>query len=478
MHDKMIEFIRENPGEATSQILAERFLMFKCPDPQLAHRAVEAILAKDRRCFFSENKTWEAEKFDSSSGDSLSELPLAAIHLLEHSAGNRTQIHHVSVWAVHPEPTCLLSEWLRDPSSLSADDQALLVAEPDALEKPKSRGDIIAEIASVLDCHVPFYITRRQQSLLWRLFLDEGESCNDDGITLNQLFSGAELQRPRPLTLEKCYATLFGSDPIAASPAESGKFLGECAREVIARLRQLGIETREELEEKEASRGTEINLEGKTFSRRDLSQLPSKPGVYAFTNKAGHYLYIGKSSNLKRRVGGYFRQSEESPGKVEALREQSHGLTVVPCGSELEALIYEYRLIRKHAPSLNSQKAISERKGEFASFPDSIVLLPHAEEGKAMSFWFRAGQKTAIKPFDPHCSDQPGLEQELQDFFFSHKLTSSPNDFPEQEISTRWITRHRDSLICIPAATYVSGKEMLDAMISYWKEMYSGGFSL
>ena len=35
-------------------------------------------------------------------------------------------------------------------------------------------------------------------------------------------------------------------------------------------------------------------------------QLPTSPGVYAFTDSAGHPLYVGKSVNLRRRVRGYF----------------------------------------------------------------------------------------------------------------------------------------------------------------------------
>lgn len=468
----MISFIRENPGEATSQVLAEQFLHFKSPNPQLAHRAVEAILDRDRRCQFSDQGTWEATQVEiGGKGERLGEMPMLAVHLLEHTVGKTSEVYHVSAWTIHPELTCVLSEWLCDPRRLSSEDKSYLVMEDDAGYERKSRNQILSELGTLLDHYLPVYLTRRQQSLLWRLYLLEGETCNDDGITLHELFRLGEIDRPRPLTLQKSYAILFGSEPTTTDPGQGGKLLGECTKETLARLRQVGIETRTDMEAREKAEIDTISLEGKKFSRDDLYALPEKPGVYAFTGTDGIYIYIGKSSNLKRRVTGYFRTSDESPGKLEQLRQQAHAMTIAVCGSELEALIFEYRLIKKHAPLLNSQKTIQERKGEYREVPDSIILLPHAEEGKAMSFWFRAGQKTTIRPFDPSSIDQPDLAQSLQTFFLSPKLPADQSDFPEQEIAARWVLRHRDSLISIPTASYTTGQEMLEAMVSYWKEM-------
>jgi len=95
--------------------------------------------------------------------------------------------------------------------------------------------------------------------------------------------------------------------------------------------------------------------------------------------------------------------------------------------------VYEYRLIRKHSPTLNTQVAIAERKGDFQPLDDCIVLLPHAEKEKGMSFWFRKNQKINMRPFCSDFRDGPAIEPELEAFFFGgmlppfHRLSRAGN---------------------------------------------------
>jgi len=84
---------------------------------------------------------------------------------------------------------------------------------------------------------------------------------------------------------------------------------------------------------------------------RLADDLPNAPGVYLFRARDGRVLYIGKSKDLRGRVRSYFYGDARK--MVEGLLEQTTAVEGIPCGSELEALVLEARLIRRHEPKYN-----------------------------------------------------------------------------------------------------------------------------
>ncbi|MBI2321299.1 MAG: excinuclease ABC subunit UvrC [Chloroflexi bacterium] len=80
--------------------------------------------------------------------------------------------------------------------------------------------------------------------------------------------------------------------------------------------------------------------------------LPPKPGVYIFRDGQGEPLYIGKAVNLRQRVRSYL-QSRGQSIKIRRLLEQAHDVDYVITDSELEALLLECNLIKKHRPKYN-----------------------------------------------------------------------------------------------------------------------------
>lgn len=84
-----------------------------------------------------------------------------------------------------------------------------------------------------------------------------------------------------------------------------------------------------------------------------FSQLPSSPGVYAFSDPKGHFLYIGKSIHIKNRIKQHYQASLE--GQKQALFiPQTKNLTYYPVNSDLESLLLEARLIRLYTPLFNA----------------------------------------------------------------------------------------------------------------------------
>ena len=84
-----------------------------------------------------------------------------------------------------------------------------------------------------------------------------------------------------------------------------------------------------------------------------LEHLPDKPGVYLMKGKGGEVLYIGKANVLADRVRSYFQKSADLTPKNRLLVSQVTDLETMVTRSELEALILENNLIKRHRPRFN-----------------------------------------------------------------------------------------------------------------------------
>lgn len=84
-----------------------------------------------------------------------------------------------------------------------------------------------------------------------------------------------------------------------------------------------------------------------------LKNLPEKPGVYIMKDESNEIIYVGKAISLKNRVRQYFQSSRGHSPKVVAMVERIRDLEYIITDSELEALILECNLIKKHRPKYN-----------------------------------------------------------------------------------------------------------------------------
>jgi hypothetical protein len=471
VNELIIAYLRENAQGVGSREIAERFLKFKSPDERLAHLTVKGLLGKDKRCELDAEGRWHAVAEQAAPGQpTLVELPWLAVNL--HSSGR--DIAHVSLWTVFPEPAPLIAEWLVDPAGLSPDDRDILRPVEGEPWDPARRDEILAQVADALAEAVPVFASGRDEGVLQAHCSRAGTPLGDNALLLSQLLRAAGVSVPRPLSLEGCYSALLGSRLPAVDAAAGAMPLAEVVAELVARLRHAGMETLEALQLKMDEEAAAFDFSGKEFTWETLTALRQAPGVYGFKNREGAYIYIGKATNTRRRVSGYFRPSEESPEKLTRLRAEAVSFTVHPCGSELESLLYEHRLILKYSPPLNTQTEVNERKGVYQPIDDCVVLLPHADQGKGMSVWFRRSQKIELHPFAVDFSEDAAIAAELEQFFFVDRLAPVFTDFAEQEIAFRWIRRHQDRLTIVPAGKMGTGREIVDAMRFAWREAGMG----
>lgn len=86
----------------------------------------------------------------------------------------------------------------------------------------------------------------------------------------------------------------------------------------------------------------------------ELKKLPNQPGVYIMHNKHDDIIYVGKAISLRKRVRQYFRTSTKKSSKIEQMVKNIRRFEYIVTDSELEALILECNLIKKHRPKYNT----------------------------------------------------------------------------------------------------------------------------
>ncbi len=97
---------------------------------------------------------------------------------------------------------------------------------------------------------------------------------------------------------------------------------------------------------------------GKTSADRSrleqtLSALPDAPGVYSMLGEGDRILYIGKAISLRNRVRSYFQDSAAHAPRTERMVERVCDVRWIVVNNEIEALILEANLIKRHQPPFN-----------------------------------------------------------------------------------------------------------------------------
>ncbi|HVF24289.1 MAG TPA: excinuclease ABC subunit UvrC [Anaerolineales bacterium] len=117
-----------------------------------------------------------------------------------------------------------------------------------------------------------------------------------------------------------------------------------------------------------------------------LATLPAKPGCYLMKNAEDKIIYVGKAISLKNRVRSYFHADSSHDGKTRRIVREIANIEWIVVGSELEALILEMNLIKKHRPKYNVRLKDDKRypyiKIHWADpFPKVTVTRQMEEDG-------------------------------------------------------------------------------------------------
>jgi DNA polymerase-3 subunit epsilon len=156
-------------------------------------------------------------------------------------------------------------------------------------------------------------------------------------------------------------ATLANYFRTRATPTHRALDDAEACGEVLHGLLdlggRLGILTMGDLAEAVRARGQP------NFGKIALADsLPHAPGVYLFKGRDGHVLYVGKANDLRARVKSYFYGDERK--RIVNLLDEVRSVEGIRCSGELEALVVEARLIRRHEPKYN-RRGRTWRRGAY-----------------------------------------------------------------------------------------------------------------
>ncbi|MBN1128738.1 MAG: nucleotide excision repair endonuclease [Chitinispirillaceae bacterium] len=468
LHDAMVAYLRKHGDGTPPEDLAALFLKVRDPKQKFAAAAIRGILAPDSRCFIDDTGRWHAHAASGAATETtLNAQPWSALFCRTDTSGNRPL--YVAIYDLYPCPSRVISGWLVDPSSLQPEDRVLLTDPAGFDAETETAASLLEKIVRRCSSRITVFLRAGDRCALLRAAGRAGFYLSDNSVLVSELGKAAGIALARPLTTAALEKAVFGTGNDGTDPAKQGERFAASVGELIQRLSLQGLETLDDLE-RALQRDRSHLFSGKTFTAEDLLALPACPGVYGFKDGAGAWLYIGKASNLRRRLLGYFGDTDESPLKLQRLLDESHSLVTHPYGSELESLIVEYRLIKKYAPALNSKTDIHERSGRHTPVRDCIILLPHVNIKKGVSLWLRKGQKILLRTLSGDFSDDRGLINDLQSFFFVPTTPVSPSDFPETEIAVRWIRQKGKALTVVTVAGMADAGEVFAALRYAWRE--------
>jgi len=84
-----------------------------------------------------------------------------------------------------------------------------------------------------------------------------------------------------------------------------------------------------------------------------VKDFPMQPGVYIMKSQDQKIIYIGKAKQLRSRVRSYFSNSTDTSAKTRFLMRSVYFIEYLLTQTELEALLLEAQLIKKHRPKYN-----------------------------------------------------------------------------------------------------------------------------
>ncbi len=116
-----------------------------------------------------------------------------------------------------------------------------------------------------------------------------------------------------------------------------------------------------------------------------LKMLPRSAGIYIHKNGAGKIIYVGKAKNLRNRVRSYFQSSRNHDPKTRQLVKLIADFEFIVVDNEVEALILESNLIKKHKPRFNvflkDDKSYPHLKITNEPFPKVVITRKIVRDG-------------------------------------------------------------------------------------------------
>lgn len=134
--------------------------------------------------------------------------------------------------------------------------------------------------------------------------------------------------------------------------------------------------------------------------RPPTGSIPDQPGSYQFLDAHGRVLYVGKAKRLRSRLTNYFADATTLPPRTAQLMQAAATVEWITVDSEVDALLLENELIKRHQPRFNVRLRDDKSYPWLAitmqdQWPRAAVLRGAKKRG--VRYWGPYGHAYAIR---------------------------------------------------------------------------------
>jgi len=114
--------------------------------------------------------------------------------------------------------------------------------------------------------------------------------------------------------------------------------------------------------------------------------IPDAPGSYQFKDADGRILYVGKAQSLRSRLANYFADPRTLHPRTQQMLERATSVEWIQVGSDVEAIMLEYNLIKTHRPRFNV-RLVDDKSYPYLAvtvderFPRAVVMRGAKRKG-------------------------------------------------------------------------------------------------
>ena len=448
MKERIHEFLQNQDGRATSEMIASEALGLKGAKGGVADRVVEAAIEGDLRFSQRTNGVWIL-------APPKKETPIRDAQALIVGAieSNLDSSIKLAACRVHSQgPGIEFPEFEIDPQKV------------DSVEGLESFASFALDLVPV---SFRFPRISRQVNHVARQIL--GKPIFSEGICLFRL--------ARRLFPNQSFPDLESLAGVLGLTYYSNKGLdaavqlqGEIFLRFLERCEAQGMSTLSEVMADLYPSPTPVRFEAFAFDEMFLDDLPGEPGVYIMRDDSGCVIYVGKAVDLRQRVGHYFSRRSERTEKTQGILARIWSVEVESVGSELEALILESHLIRICQPEFNTQVKIHEQGEDFGLERNFVLFLPSSESDCLELFCVRDNIPLEQIRVRRDLRDWQAVSERLVRIYFEQgpsELERTEEDAADLEILRRWLSIHRESVNTVDMESVGRKEEAIRVLSSH-----------
>jgi len=186
-----------------------------------------------------------------------------------------------------------------------------------------------------------------------------------------------------------------------------------------------------------------------------LAALPTDPGCYLMKDSLGRVIYVGKAKVLRSRVRSYFQEGADRTRRIRRLVREIADLDWIVTDTELEALVLESNLIKKHHPEYNV------RLRDDKSYPYIAITLSEQWPRPVFMRKLRMKPKETDRYYGPY-TDSEAVREILR---IIRRVFRVPCGYknPEQSKGKACMYFHIDQCLG-PCAGKISREEYMDSI--------------